>query len=611
MTVLLAAAPHADTFGYSMPPPGLLRLGGALRARGLEVRLEDLAFRLAAGQLEGEGTLAEAAAERLLAGGAPRVLGLSTMGATLPIAVAIARCVAQRAPEVTLILGGPGTTGLDVALLERFRWLDAVVRGEGEQTLVELVERLAAGRDPAGVAGVTWRLGRGEVLREPDRPPIEDLDRLPDYAWDLLPPIATYKAVTGEEEGLVPIDSGRGCAYDCSFCTIGRFWSRRSRPLPVPRLVREIADLAPMPGARRAYLCHDIFGADRRHALELCRALVTARVDVPWECRARVDHLDEELLAAMGGAGCYRVLLGVESGDGELRNRHGKHMDPELDVLAVVEACGRHGITPILSLILGLPGEDETSLGRTVQLALDASLRTGCNLSFHLVNPQPGCGLGETHGPGSTPLPDIPPDMALGAGESPEERALIADHPDLFSSFALLTGEPGGAGRLRELHTLASRVPPVLMDSPRSFALAARRLGTDALGLARRWLAAGTEFTAFARDLGDPRVRDMLRWEAAVAAAAAGDAGTALVRAHCDLPALAAELAGSTGRRATPDPEPTCLAVVPGRRGIRTLRVSEDVAQLLERPPAELDARTRTYLTEQGLLAAPPPTSSP
>src|SRR5688500_3556060 len=109
MAVLLAAAPHADTFGYSMPPPGRPPLGGALRARGRAPRCEDLAYRLAAGDLPAQGDLALASAELLLARGAPDVLGLSTMGATLPISVAIAERVRARAPATRVVLGGPGT----------------------------------------------------------------------------------------------------------------------------------------------------------------------------------------------------------------------------------------------------------------------------------------------------------------------------------------------------------------------------------------------------------------------------------------------------------------------------------------------------------------------
>ncbi|MEZ6014260.1 MAG: radical SAM protein [Planctomycetota bacterium] len=534
MRVLLASAPHADTFGYSMPPPGLLRLGGALRSAGIDVALEDLAFRVTEGTLPLDDRLADASAAWLVRGGAPEVLGLSVMGATLPIALAIAERVKRSSPSTWILIGGPGTTGVDAALIERFSAIDVVVRGEAEVTLPELLTRRGAAL--AGVRGVTWRGEHGLAVREHERPPIDDLAALPDYAWDLLPPIARYKELTGEAEGLVPIDSGRGCVYDCSFCTIGRFWGRRSRPLPAARLVDEVAALAHMPGARRAYMCHDLFGANRKHAVAFCERMLERDVRVPFEVRARVDHLDAELIALMGRAGCYRVLLGVESGDAEVRRLANKATADDLDVLGVVDACTAAGITPILSLILGLPGEDWRGLTKSLDLCADAALRGGVNLSLHLPNPQPGCALGEELGADARPVDGIPPDMAFGAGTTAAERALIAAHPDLFTTWALL---PLPEKRLRDLHRLATSLPDVLMRYGRTFTALRRVRNEDALALCRTVDATGRSFEAFALAHSEhPLVADVFAWErAAVRAGARGAAPQARPASHAVLSA--------------------------------------------------------------------------
>lgn len=588
--VLLASAPHADTFGYSMPPPGLLRLGGELLRRGVPVELDDLAFRLANGEVAAGDGLARSCAERLVARGAT-VLGLSTMGATLPVAVEIARHVRAADPAVRIVLGGPGTGGVDAALLERFPWLDAVVRGEGEETLPELLARLAAAGSPRGVAGVTWRDGAGAAVREPDRPPLSDLGALAPYAWELLPPLAAYKAITGEKEGLTPVDSGRGCVYDCSFCSIGRFWGRRSRPLPAERLADEVAAIRGIPGARNAYLCHDLFGADREHALAFCDAMTRRGADVPWECRARVDHLDRGLLERMGRAGCYRVLLGVESASPAVRRRNQKGMADDVDVLAVVRDCAAAGVTPILSLILGLPGEGEAELAASLDLCADAALVAGVNLSLHLANPQPGCALGDEIALRSRRVEGIPPDMAWGAGESAPERELVAAHPDLFSTWHLL---PLDEGTLRDLHSIATELPQVLARYPRTFALLRRRAGTDALGLYRRWRATGRSFEALAREAADARVDDVLEWEQALVRVAArgpregGPAAPDATPVTCgELLVARHDLGAAPGPDADPGPDARRerhFAVVPvagALGGARTLRVSRDVAALL------------------------------
>lgn len=640
--VLIASAPHADTFGYSMPPPGLLRLGGELERRGLPLRLEldDLAFRLAAGHLPGAppecaedrdtDRLLDGTVAHLLRDGAPEVLGLSVMGANLPIALAVAGRVRQTAPEVRLVLGGPGTTGIDQALMERFPFLDAIVRGEGECSVPELLSAWvgpgadARAADLSPIDGLTWRRPDGSVERNADRALLPDLSEVADYAWHLLPPLEDYKRVTGAEDGLVPLDSGRGCVYDCAFCTIGRSWSRRSRPLPPERLAEEIAAVGRMPAGKQAYLCHDLFGADRKHALALCDELRERGVDVPWEVRARADHLDGELIAAMGAAGCYRVLLGIESADGAVRNTSDKRMAPEFDVLGKVEELLAAGVTPILSLILGLPGETDAELDATLELCVQSSLRGGVNLSLHLVNPQPGCGLGEAEGARSRPVEGIAPDMALGTGHTPAERALIEAHPDLFSTFALLTGLPGGEARLRELHRFSTELAPLLMRLPRTFAAIQRVAGQSALELARAWLSSGLSFEGYAARLDHDLVQAALHWDQAQLRAAAGVGAADPDRVRpagerfqlpCDPRELRTWLFGGEEQPTLGTPRAVCV-VGEGLR-VRTLALSPDVERVLDllgsdgRSLRDLEAqpglaRACAQLADRGLLLAPP-----
>ena len=613
MRILVCSAPHADTFGYSMPPPGLLRLGGFLRARGFEVVLDDLAYRLGAGDLPGDDRLAEAAAAwigRSLTPGT--VLGLSTMGATMPIALRIAEHVREAFPGVPILFGGPGVQGVDEALVARFECVDGVLRGEGETALVELLGR-GLPLQFLGVEGFTWRDEHGRVRREAERAPMGNLSDVEAPAWDLLPPLSAYKSVTGAEDGLVPIDSGRGCAFDCSFCTIGRYWKRRSRTLPAGRIADEIESLRTMPGARQAYLCHDIFGADKRHAMAFCREMEERRAQdraLPFEVRARLDHLDDDLVRAMSDAGCYRVLVGIETASPRVRARANKDFGQmsNRELLRRVRFLSDQGITPILSLILGLPGEEREDLSATLDFIADAAAQTGtggAQISLHMVNPQPGCGLGEELGAQSRPVDGIPPDMALGAGLTTPERELIAAHPDIFSSWALLPPPSGDVAEHHRLHAITKELPELLMRYPQTHAALRSLTGSNSLELFEERAAARLSFEGQARLANHPAIDALLAWEQAKVRAVARRAPWRRVQLTvegevldveigpelCRLPADIGRLQEALLHNAPlPTPEPADFLISTPKNGrqasgqtpVTTTRISKSLADLLD-----------------------------
>ena len=359
--------------------------------------------------------------------------------------------------------------------------------------------------------------------------------------------------------------------------------------------------------------------------MELCSALIAAGSPVPFEVRARLDHLDSELLEAMSAAGCYRVLLGIESAAPEVRRAHQKNMRDDIDPLAVVDDCVRVGIVPILSLILGLPGEGEKQRAQSLDLCAQAALRASVNISLHLVNPQPGCALTEKHGKGSAAVANIPPDMALGTGLTPDEKQLIEAHPDLFSSFHLLSPDlfEGGRDELLEIAAMTKGLPELWRRYPRTFTLMGRHLQLNSLQLWRAFKAQDRSFPGWVRSLDDARLTACLAWEqASIRITAKGLQATepdliprpsgATLFSPVDLQSLAASLLD--GSELPPLQAPTPFAVVPttnDSQGVRTLRISLDVARILdlletrqtlgETPPAQLDSAIQA-LRKSGLV---------
>jgi hypothetical protein len=286
-------------------------------------------------------------------------------------------------------------------------------------------------------------------------------------------------------------------------------------------------------------------------------------------------------------------LLGIESGAPKVRALANKGQYAELDVLEVLRDCDQVGIRPILSLILGLPGESGEELEASLALVARAALFTDCLISLHLPNPQIGCGLHETHGAQARPLEGIAPDMAVGCGETEPERALIAAHPDLFSTWSLLSG---GTFEPEHLASLAQLLPPVLTGFPRSWELLRIARKTSHHGLFREWQATALEFVPFARQARCGFVDDALNWETAIAEFDGALPGTAIlecvllepgpstwIRSRAQIVRLEHDLLTmGDAPGGIPARFPTWIAISPIPGGVASDHISPQIGQLLQ-----------------------------
>ena len=334
--------------GEKVLPLGALAIASSLEAGGWQVELRDL-------QLLGQpGTVEDLAAA--CATDAP-VLGLSLMSDRMPEAVMALRLFRERHPDTAIILGGAGPTEVALPLMQAFDDIDAVVRGEGEVTACEV---MAALRDKgrAGlrdIPGVTARLN-GEVVVGPERRRIAQLDALPwprGYDWDP----ALYDSVS--------LVTARGCPFHCSFCSVVAGWGRTVGRHGIDHVVDTIGWLlARKPGAF-VHLEDDTFTLDRRRVLRFCDTL-QARLPgaaVQWGCTARLDGLDEALVARMAEAGCQSMFLGIESGSDRVRARVHKSFS-SAEVIRRMEMLLRH-VQVTAHYIWGYPFETMDDLQET------------------------------------------------------------------------------------------------------------------------------------------------------------------------------------------------------------------------------------------------------
>jgi len=375
--ILLVNPPSADIFrqlNYCLPPMGLMSLATYLRQHGYDVALEDFQF-----QPRGEQSFDFTPYA---------IVGIGSDTTRFPAALAIARRAKQAGAFV--VMGGPHPGSVaDEALAAGD--VDAVVCGEGEATLLELVRAVEAHLPIEGLPGVATRRGADTVFGPP-RPFIEPLDDLPFPARDLLP-LDRYHATRIGDRPLAQIITSRGCSHDCHFCSSSRFWGRKLRFRSIESVVAELTEVYDRYGFRATAFVDDNFAARPNRVVAISEAIIRNNWDLWWWCFARADHLvrHPEMVEAMARSGCKTVYVGVESANEQSLRDYGKRSSVET-VEQAFALLKRHGIQIFASYILGGLAEDRASTEATIELArrLDSNIA-----QFSILTPYPGTRLFE------------------------------------------------------------------------------------------------------------------------------------------------------------------------------------------------------------------------
>jgi radical SAM superfamily enzyme YgiQ (UPF0313 family) len=335
-------------------PLGLGSIAAVLRREGFDATLVNLS------------SWSWPRVERFLRRERPDLVGVSAFTFNRHEAMRLAALARAAHPGCLVVAGGPHATHMPEHLLENYPCLDLVVRGEGEETFLAIAREAAAGRLRTGMAppphlhGITGRDGGG-VRATPDRPVLQDLDRLPHPAED--PRTVGIEA----ESQFEFIITSRGCPAACTFCSSPEFWGRALRFRSAAHMLEEVRLLRERHGVVYLSVRDDTFTANRQRVLEFCRGLVEERIDLLWDCQSRVNIVDEERLVWMRRAGCTHIQYGVESGSPRMLERLNKGI--RLDEIRRAAALTRRaGLGLSIYLITGIPGETDADLESTLRL---------------------------------------------------------------------------------------------------------------------------------------------------------------------------------------------------------------------------------------------------
>lgn len=287
------------------------------------------------------------------------------------------------------ILGGHGPAPEPEFFLKKTR-ADAIVIGEGEETIVELLDAITYHRDLKRVKGIAFRDG-DHVTITARRPLIKDVDSIPLPAYDLFP-IEYYRLVREpnctRSDFLMPILSGRGCRFKCNFCYR---MDKGFRPRSNEAIIEEIRFLKDNYRITYIIFSDELLMSSVQRMIDLCQDIIKAKLDIKWWCNGRLNYAKPEVLKLMKKADCVFINYGIEAMDDQILKNMNKALTTK-QIIRGIEATLECSISPGLNIIFGNIGENKDTLRKGVEFLLKyddgAQLRT-----IRPVTPYPGSPL--------------------------------------------------------------------------------------------------------------------------------------------------------------------------------------------------------------------------
>jgi radical SAM superfamily enzyme YgiQ (UPF0313 family) len=343
----------------AFPPLSLLYLAAVLEEEGAEVSvLDQPGLGLTIGQ-----TLEWVEQED------PDVLGFSALASSGSMAALISQKVKEKKPNLTIVFGNHYATFNPERILKKYPWVDIIVRGEGERTVISLAKALENEESLERVRGVNFR-DEGKIVSTPDQPLIKNLDALP-FPDRNLTGVDYHCLMAGANvapKKFTSIVTSRGCVYSCRFCSCTQMAHNIWRPRSALNTLEELNFLA-NEGYKQLIFVDDSFTLNPKRTIEICRGMRKARLDMEWICEGRVDNCSYEMLREMVKAGLKILYFGIESANQRILDYYGKTITPD-QAEAAVRTAKRAGVDVIVgSFIVGAPDETRDEIRNTIEFA--------------------------------------------------------------------------------------------------------------------------------------------------------------------------------------------------------------------------------------------------
>ena len=310
----------------------------------------------------------------------PTVIGISSKSQNFRSSCIIAKLAKEINSKIIVIMGGPHPSMVGGDILKDPN-IDIAVKGEGELTIIELLNAIDKQETFDEVKGIIYRNG-SQVVENPPREYITDLDSLcfpHQYASGVLKDYDQYPKSAFEN-----IFATRGCPYNCFFCGSRNIWSKKTRFRSAMNVINEIKSLQQM-GINYIHFDDDTFGINKEYINQLCNSILKNCPGLKWSCEIHVNLVDEQIIALMKKAGCHSIQVGIESGNNEMLKKIRKGITIE-KAISATNIINKYGIALSAFFIVGFPEETEETLNDTMK----AMEKVNGNLIYSIFTPYPG-----------------------------------------------------------------------------------------------------------------------------------------------------------------------------------------------------------------------------
>tara|TARA_B100000315_G_C14549679_1_gene575101 strand:- start:497 stop:1933 length:1437 start_codon:yes stop_codon:yes gene_type:complete len=362
--------------GNALPPLGLTNLAAICIEKGYQVKIIDAE----AVKLGYDETLREIIENN------PDYLGITSTTIAIFNAAKIAKMVKEKLPHIKIIIGGPHLTALPEMTMQNFTDFDIGVIGEGDITIIELLQSLSNQKKLNELKGIIYR--DNDVLRKTEqRDLIRDLNSLPKPAYHLLPDLVKYYSAPSHTLKRHPGTSmitSRGCPSKCTFCA--NLFGTKFRGYSAQYIIDIILWLMNDFGINEIDIVDDTFVVNKKRVKQICDLLINKNINLSWSCEAKVNFVNPEMLKIMKKSGCWQIAYGIETGSQKILDNISKGTSIK-QARDAIKWTKQAGIQTRGFFMIGAPGETRETIRETIDFMKEIDLD-----DFHVTffTPYPG-----------------------------------------------------------------------------------------------------------------------------------------------------------------------------------------------------------------------------